>query len=90
MKYIFSILFFFFFLLVLLSGITAFSQNVGIGSSTPDASLEINHHSSFQPSIRVIDAANNIAGDETQSGGDTGDTGNTIHTGVKGRVIIHY
>jgi hypothetical protein len=55
MKYIFPILFFFFFLLVLLSGITAFSQNVGIGSSTPDASLEINHHSSFQPTIRVID-----------------------------------
>jgi hypothetical protein len=90
MKYIFQILFFFFFLLVLLSGITAFSQNVGIGTSTPDTRLEINHNSSFQPTIKVIDAANNFAGDETQSGGDTGDTGNTIHTGVKGRVIIHY
>jgi hypothetical protein len=55
MKYIFSILFFFFFLLVLLSGITAFSQNVGIGTSMPDARLEINHNSSFQPTIRVID-----------------------------------
>jgi hypothetical protein len=80
MKYIFSILFFFFFLLVLLSGITAFSQNVDIGTTTPDARLEINHNSSFQPSIRVIDAANNFSGDKRQSAGNAG---NTIYTGSK-------
>jgi hypothetical protein len=62
MKYIFSVLLFFFILLILLSGITAFSQNVGIGTSTPDARLEINHNSSFQPTIRVIDSANSFAG----------------------------
>jgi hypothetical protein len=62
MKYIFSILFFLFFLLVLLSGINAFSQNVGIGTTTPSARLEINHNSTFEPTIRAIDSANNFAG----------------------------
>jgi hypothetical protein len=52
-------------IVVLLLGtfpVISFSQNVGIGTSTPAARLQINHRSSSAPGLALIDSATNFGG----------------------------
>jgi hypothetical protein len=39
-----------------------FAQNVGIGTVSPSAKLQINHRSSLAPGLKLVDSATNIGG----------------------------